>query len=107
MNVNKLLTKDYEKTTLGERGKNKPKTNPKQTQTNPNKAKQIEDPEGTQTIYAQGNPNKSKIPRGPNLCPRYFKANLFPAAKGRATASKFPIFFVDIFHPSLLYVVLF
>jgi len=45
MNVNKLLTKDYEKTTLGERGKNKPKTNPKQSQTNP---KQIEDPEGTQ-----------------------------------------------------------
>ena len=31
MNVNKLLTKDYEKKTLGERGK-------KQSQTNPNKA---------------------------------------------------------------------
>jgi len=41
MNVNKLLTKDYEKKTLGERGKNKPKTKP-------NKANQIEDPEGTQ-----------------------------------------------------------
>ena len=28
MNVNKVLTKDYEKRTLGERGKNEPKTNP-------------------------------------------------------------------------------
>jgi len=28
MNVNKVLTRDYEKKTLGERGKNKPKTNP-------------------------------------------------------------------------------
>jgi len=32
MNVNKVLTKDYEKRTLGERGKNEPKTNPKRTQ---------------------------------------------------------------------------
>jgi len=28
MNVNKVLTRDYEKRTLGERGKNEPKTNP-------------------------------------------------------------------------------
>ncbi len=28
MNVNSVITKDYEKRTLGERGKNKPKTNP-------------------------------------------------------------------------------
>ncbi|MBA7634897.1 hypothetical protein ES703_42495 [subsurface metagenome] len=28
MNVNKVLTKDYEKRTLGERGKNKPNSNP-------------------------------------------------------------------------------
>ncbi len=33
MNVNKVLTKDYEEMTLGEYGKNEPKTNP-------NKAKQ-------------------------------------------------------------------
>ena len=45
MNVNNLLTRDYEKTTLGIPGKNKAKTNPKQSQTNP---KQIEDPEGNQ-----------------------------------------------------------
>ncbi len=28
MNVNKVLTKDYEKWTLGQHGKNEPKTNP-------------------------------------------------------------------------------
>jgi len=49
MNVNKVLTMDYEKRTLGEHGKNKPNSNPIQTQskpiqtrfkpkTNPNKA---------------------------------------------------------------------
>ncbi|GAF85096.1 unnamed protein product [marine sediment metagenome] len=37
MNVNKVLTKDYEKKTLGERGK-------KQSQTNPNKANQSQFP---------------------------------------------------------------
>jgi len=35
MNVNKVLTRDYEKRTLGQHGKNEPKTNPKRTQTNP------------------------------------------------------------------------
>jgi len=35
MNVNKVLTKDYEKKTLGESGKNKPNSNPIQTQSNP------------------------------------------------------------------------
>jgi len=35
MNVNKVLTRDYEKKTLGEHGKNKPNSNPIQTQTNP------------------------------------------------------------------------
>ncbi len=52
MNVNKVLTRDYEKKTLGERGKNEPKTNPNEPNqsqlkpikcqnkpnTNPNKA---------------------------------------------------------------------
>jgi hypothetical protein len=28
MNVNNVLTKDYDKKTLGQRGKNEPKTNP-------------------------------------------------------------------------------
>ncbi len=35
MNVNKVLTMDYEKRTLGERGKNEPKTNPIKANTNP------------------------------------------------------------------------
>ncbi len=35
MNVNKVLTKDYENKTLGERGKNKPNTNPIQSQSKP------------------------------------------------------------------------
>ncbi len=38
INVIKALTKNYEKRTLGEHGKNEPKTNPKRTQTNPIKA---------------------------------------------------------------------
>ena len=38
MNVNKVLTKDYEEKTLGEHGKNEPKTNPIRSQTNPIKA---------------------------------------------------------------------
>ena len=35
MNVNKVLIKDYENKTLGESGKNKPNSNPIQTQSNP------------------------------------------------------------------------
>jgi len=35
MNVNKVLTKNYESQTLGKRGKNKPNSNPIQTQSNP------------------------------------------------------------------------
>ncbi len=38
MNVNKVLTKDYDKKTLGEHGKNKPNSNPIQSQSNPIKA---------------------------------------------------------------------
>ena len=38
MNVNKVLTKDYEKKTLGERGKNEPKTNPNEPNSKPIKA---------------------------------------------------------------------
>ena len=39
MNASSVLTKDYDNWTLGERGKNEPKTNPKRTQTNPNAKK--------------------------------------------------------------------
>ncbi|HIJ53067.1 MAG TPA: hypothetical protein HPP66_07920, partial [Planctomycetes bacterium] len=41
MNVNKVLSKDYENKTLGERGKNKPNSNPIQTQSNPIKANKM------------------------------------------------------------------
>ena len=41
MNVNKVITKDYEDKTLGERGKNKPNSKPIQTQTNPIKANKM------------------------------------------------------------------
>ena len=41
MNVNKVLTNAYEKKTLGQRGKNKPNTNPIQSQSNPIKANKM------------------------------------------------------------------
>jgi hypothetical protein len=47
MNVNNVLKKDYENETLGGCGKNKPNTNPKQTQSNPIKANKM--PKQTQT----------------------------------------------------------
>jgi len=36
VNVNKVLTNAYEERTLGEHGKNEPKTNPNEPKTNPN-----------------------------------------------------------------------
>jgi hypothetical protein len=71
MNVNKVLTRDYEKRTLGERGK----TNPKQTQnkakTNPNKANfhpknQLPPPKQTQTNPKQTQFQRQKKP--PETC---------------------------------------
>jgi len=44
MNVTSIITEDYEKKTLGERGKNKPNTNPIQTQYKP---KQTQSPKST------------------------------------------------------------
>ena len=41
MNVNMVLTVDYDKKTLGERGKNKPNSKPIQTQSNPIKANKM------------------------------------------------------------------
>jgi len=58
MNVNNVLTKDYENKTLGERGKNKPNSNPKQTQTNPitEKAKM-----NVSSIITKGYENKPRF----------------------------------------------
>jgi len=47
MNVSRVSTVDYEKKTLGQRGKNKPNSNPIQTQSNPIKANKM--PKQTQT----------------------------------------------------------
>ncbi|HIJ53089.1 MAG TPA: hypothetical protein HPP66_08040 [Planctomycetes bacterium] len=55
MNVSRVSTKDYEKRTLGERGKNKPNSNPIQTQSNPIKANKM--PKQTQ-FKPNTNPNK-------------------------------------------------
>jgi len=41
MNVSRVSTKDYEDETLGQRGKNKPNSNPIQTQSNPIKANKM------------------------------------------------------------------
>jgi len=41
MNVNIVLSRDYEDKTLGERGKNKPNSKPIQTQSNPIKANKM------------------------------------------------------------------
>ncbi|MGB2807633.1 MAG: hypothetical protein WBC22_07825 [Sedimentisphaerales bacterium] len=53
MNVNNVLTKDYENKTLGEHGKNKPNSNPIQTQYKPN-TKPIK--ANTNPIQTQTNP---------------------------------------------------
>ncbi len=63
MNVNKVLTKDYENETLSERGKNKAKTNPIRTQTNPIKANKM--PKQSQN-EPKTNPIKANF-RGKNM----------------------------------------
>ncbi len=65
MNVNKVLTKDYEKRTLGERGKNKPNSNPIQSQSKPIKANKMP----KQTQYK---PKQTQFQRQKNV------ANLYP-----------------------------
>ena len=59
MNVNTDITVDYEKRTLGERGKNKPNSNPIQTQSNPIKANKMP----KQTQYKPNTKPNSKRPK--------------------------------------------
>ncbi|MBW8040952.1 MAG: hypothetical protein FVQ85_13235 [Planctomycetes bacterium] len=59
MNVNKVLTKDYEIRTLGEHGKNEPKTNPIKANTKPIKANKMP----KQTQYE---PNQTQFQRQKN-----------------------------------------
>jgi len=60
MDVNNVLARDYEERTLGERGKNKPNSNPIQTQTNPIKANKM--PKQTQFKPNQTQFQRQKIP---------------------------------------------
>jgi len=66
MNVNNVLTKDYEKRTLGERGKNKPNSNPIHAKTQPIKA-------NTKPIKANKMPKQTQ-----------FKPNPYPERRRRA-----------------------
>ncbi len=50
MNVNKVLTKDYDKRTLGEHGKNEPKTNPNE----PNQSQFAKCPNERNLYYNKG-----------------------------------------------------
>ena len=61
MNVNKVLTKDYDKRTLGERGKNEPKTNPNEPKTNPNEPKSKKAKMNVTSILTVGYENKPHI----------------------------------------------
>jgi len=58
MNATSIITADYEKKTLSERGKNKPNSNPIQTQTNPitEKAKM-----NVTSIITKGYENKARF----------------------------------------------
>ena len=58
MNINKVITRDYEKWTPGERGKNKPNSKPIQTQSNPIKANKM--PKQTQ-YKPNTKPNKANF----------------------------------------------
>ncbi len=63
MNVNKVLTKDYENVRLHRRGKNKPNSNPIQTQSNPIKPNSPSAIRNTQYAIRNTNPNKANFKR--------------------------------------------
>jgi hypothetical protein len=81
MNVNKVLTKDYEKKTLGQRGK-------KQSQTKPNKAKFKKAKMNVTSIITkdyenisnwaicENEPNQSQIQKGQNERNFYYNKGL-------------------------------
>ncbi len=75
MNVNKVLTKDYEKRTLGERGKNKPNSNPIKANTKPIKANKM--PKQTQF-----KPNQTQFFSYPNPPDSLSRPINFPASFG-------------------------
>ncbi|MHC4653916.1 MAG: hypothetical protein ACYS91_02735 [Planctomycetota bacterium] len=63
MNVNKVLTKDYDKKDTWSIGKNEPKTNPNEPKTNPNKANKM--PKQTQTNPKQTQTNPKQTQTNP------------------------------------------
>ena len=70
MNVNKVLTTDYDNKTLGEHGKNEPKTNPNKANTKPIKANKMPkqtqyEPKQTQLVLRSLWRSRNK----PNSCP--------------------------------------
>ena len=80
MNVSKVLTKDYENKTLGERGKNKPNSKPIQTQSNPISEKPKMDISSILTKHYENIPLFTRGENKPNTNPN--KANP-PAPKPR------------------------
>ena len=58
MNVNKVLTKDYENETLSGSGKNKANTNPNKANTNPNKANLLNDQMNVNKVLTKDYENK-------------------------------------------------
>jgi len=69
MNVSQVAIKDYAKWTLGQRGKNKPNSNPIQTQSNPIKANKMP----KQTQYK---PKQTQFQRQKNAAGGYSKAGI-------------------------------
>jgi len=66
MNVSRVSTKDCEDETLGQRGKNKPNSNPIQTQSNPIKANKM--PKQSQYKPKQSQFQRQKKCCSPPLC---------------------------------------
>ena len=62
MNVNKVLTRDYGKKTLGEHGKNKPNTKPIQTQYKPKQTQSKPIKANTMPKQTQSNPISNPAP---------------------------------------------
>ena len=63
MNINKVLSREYENKTLGERGKNEPKTNPNEANSNPIKA-------NLKPKRTQNEPNRTQFQRN-KMLPRW------------------------------------
>jgi len=77
MSVSAVLTNDYDNWTLGERGKNKPNTNPIQTQYKPNTNPIKPNSNPIQTQYKRYSDCRTSILRYPKGMPNGKKFALF------------------------------